>query len=240
MAGAGQASTWWPTSAAAAEFGDECAAQAGSPAEAELLRRLHRLRGPSSPAAGSPAASGSRSSACSNGGLLIGAVLHPVVRTSPDAVAAAVPVIGHAAGQRPPPTGGSTRPSTAPSRIRSCSRRLLAYSPYRDVVDGTAYPAVLLTAGRNDTRVDAWHAKEDDGPAPAGHVLGPAGAAEIGVHRPSGRVARPGHRCRYNRLARLPLRPARPRLPPAGGRRKKGEKLQPASRGRSTNTPQPR
>jgi prolyl oligopeptidase len=27
-------------------------------------------------------------------------------------------------------------------------------------VDGTAYPAVLLTAGENDTRVDAWHAKK--------------------------------------------------------------------------------
>ena len=37
---------------------------------------------------------------------------------------------------------------------------LLAYSPYHHVVDGTAYPAVLLTAGENDTRVDAWHAKK--------------------------------------------------------------------------------
>jgi prolyl oligopeptidase PreP (S9A serine peptidase family) len=37
---------------------------------------------------------------------------------------------------------------------------LLAYSPYHNVVDGTAYPAVLLTAGENDTRVDAWHAKK--------------------------------------------------------------------------------
>jgi prolyl oligopeptidase len=35
---------------------------------------------------------------------------------------------------------------------------LLAYSPYHDVVDGTAYPAVLLTAEENDTRVEAWHA----------------------------------------------------------------------------------
>jgi prolyl oligopeptidase len=37
---------------------------------------------------------------------------------------------------------------------------LLAYSPYHNVVDGTAYPALLLTAGQNDTRVDAWHAKK--------------------------------------------------------------------------------
>jgi prolyl oligopeptidase len=37
---------------------------------------------------------------------------------------------------------------------------LLAYSPYHNVVDGTRYPAVLLTAGENDSRVDAWHAKK--------------------------------------------------------------------------------
>ena len=37
---------------------------------------------------------------------------------------------------------------------------LLAYSPYHNVVDGTAYPAVLLTAGEHDSRVEAWHAKK--------------------------------------------------------------------------------
>jgi len=37
---------------------------------------------------------------------------------------------------------------------------LLAYSPYHNVVDATDYPAVLLTAGEHDTRVDAWHAKK--------------------------------------------------------------------------------
>ena len=37
---------------------------------------------------------------------------------------------------------------------------LLAYSPYHHVEDGTRYPAVLLTAGEYDTRVDAWHAKK--------------------------------------------------------------------------------
>jgi prolyl oligopeptidase len=37
---------------------------------------------------------------------------------------------------------------------------LLDYSPYHNVMDGTSYPAVLLTAGENDTRVDAWHAKK--------------------------------------------------------------------------------
>jgi prolyl oligopeptidase len=37
---------------------------------------------------------------------------------------------------------------------------LVAYSPYHNVMDGTSYPAVLMTAGENDTRVDAWHAKK--------------------------------------------------------------------------------
>ena len=39
-------------------------------------------------------------------------------------------------------------------------RALLAYSPYHNVKGGTACPAVLLTAGESDPRVDAWHAKK--------------------------------------------------------------------------------
>jgi len=39
-------------------------------------------------------------------------------------------------------------------------KALLDYSPYHNVREGTAYPAVLLTAGEHDTRVDAWHAKK--------------------------------------------------------------------------------
>jgi prolyl oligopeptidase len=35
-----------------------------------------------------------------------------------------------------------------------------AYSPYQRVEAGTAYPAVLLTAGENDTRVHALHARK--------------------------------------------------------------------------------
>jgi prolyl oligopeptidase len=39
-------------------------------------------------------------------------------------------------------------------------KALLAYSPVHRVVDGTRYPAVLLTAGEGDPRVDSWHAKK--------------------------------------------------------------------------------
>jgi prolyl oligopeptidase len=37
---------------------------------------------------------------------------------------------------------------------------LYAYSPYHRVKDGTAYPAVLLTAAESDSRVDALHARK--------------------------------------------------------------------------------
>src|SRR5690606_30759159 len=37
---------------------------------------------------------------------------------------------------------------------------LYAYSPYHRVQDGVRYPAVLLTAGENDTRVHAMHARK--------------------------------------------------------------------------------
>jgi prolyl oligopeptidase len=37
---------------------------------------------------------------------------------------------------------------------------LLRYSPYHHVKEGTAYPAVLLTAAESDTRVDALHARK--------------------------------------------------------------------------------
>ncbi len=37
---------------------------------------------------------------------------------------------------------------------------LLAYSPYANVRDGVAYPAVLLSTGANDPRVDPYHSRK--------------------------------------------------------------------------------
>src|SRR5690606_9956771 len=37
---------------------------------------------------------------------------------------------------------------------------LHAYSPYHHVSDGTCYPAVLLTSGEGDSRVDPMHARK--------------------------------------------------------------------------------
>jgi prolyl oligopeptidase len=39
-------------------------------------------------------------------------------------------------------------------------RWLCAYSPYHNVRDGTAYPAVLLATAESDTRVDPLHARK--------------------------------------------------------------------------------
>lgn len=94
----------------------------------------------------------------SNGGLLMGAVL----TQRPDiarVVVAAVPVMDSLRSE----TTINGRFNTAEYGTvedPELFTALLGYSPYHNVVDGTAYPAVLLTAGENDTRVDAWHAKK--------------------------------------------------------------------------------
>ena len=94
----------------------------------------------------------------SNGGLLMGAVL----TQRPDiarAVVAAVPVMDSLRAETTT-NGRFNTPEYGTVEDPELFTVLLAYSPYHNVVDGTAYPAVLLTAGENDTRVDAWHAKK--------------------------------------------------------------------------------
>ena len=94
----------------------------------------------------------------SNGGLLMGAVL----TQQPDiarAVVAAVPVMD---SLRAETTTNGRFNTTEYGTVEDPEffTVLHAYSPYHNVVDGADYPAVLLTAGENDTRVDAWHAKK--------------------------------------------------------------------------------
>jgi prolyl oligopeptidase len=94
----------------------------------------------------------------SNGGLLMGAVL----TQRPDiarAVIAAVPVMDSLRAETS--TNGRFN-TTEFGTVEDAElfTAMFAYSPYHNVADGTAYPAVLLTAGENDTRVDAWHAKK--------------------------------------------------------------------------------
>jgi prolyl oligopeptidase len=94
----------------------------------------------------------------SNGGLLMGAVL----TQRPDiarAVIAAVPVMDSLRTEIST-NGGYNIPEYGTVADPGQFRVLLAYSPYHHVADGTVYPAVLLTAGENDSRVDAWQAKK--------------------------------------------------------------------------------
>ena len=94
----------------------------------------------------------------SNGGLLMGAM----ITQHPDLMRAVVAAVGvfdmlrvelHPNGAFNVTEYGTV---TDPAQLRA----LYAYSPYHRVRDGTRYPAVLLTAGDRDPRVDAWHARK--------------------------------------------------------------------------------
>jgi prolyl oligopeptidase len=94
----------------------------------------------------------------SNGGLLMGAALtqHPKLAR---AVVAQVGVFDmlrvelHPNGAHNVTEYGTVKDPTQFWALR-------AYSPYHNVIDGVPYPAVLLTAGEKDPRVDAYHARK--------------------------------------------------------------------------------
>ncbi len=94
----------------------------------------------------------------SNGGLLMGAVLtqHPGLAR---AVVAQVPVLDSLRVELHP-NGAFNVTEFGTVEDPELFAAMYAYSPVHRVVDGTAYPAVLLTAGENDPRVDAYHAKK--------------------------------------------------------------------------------
>jgi prolyl oligopeptidase len=94
----------------------------------------------------------------SNGGLLMGAVLtqHPDIAR---AVVAQVPVLDMLRVELHP-NGAYNVAEFGTVEDPEQFAAMYAYSPYHRVVDGTAYPAVLLTAGEFDPRVDAYHAKK--------------------------------------------------------------------------------
>ena len=94
----------------------------------------------------------------SNGGLLMGAVL----TQRPDiaaAVVCAVPVLDMLRSELTP-NGAFNVTEFGSVHDPEMFRALYAYSPCHNVVDGTAYPPVLFTAGEFDPRVEAHHAKK--------------------------------------------------------------------------------
>ncbi|HEY6098002.1 MAG TPA: prolyl oligopeptidase family serine peptidase [Anaeromyxobacter sp.] len=94
----------------------------------------------------------------SNGGLLVGAV----VTERPELARAAVAAVGIFDMLRVElhPNGAFNVTEFGTVKDPEQFRALRAYSPFHNVKDGTGYPAVLLTAGDSDPRVDAYHARK--------------------------------------------------------------------------------
>jgi prolyl oligopeptidase len=88
----------------------------------------------------------------SNGGLLMGAAL----TQAPSLYRAVVSHVGiyDMLRSEESPNGTFNIPEFGTVKDPDQFRALYAYSPYHHVVDGTAYPAILLTTGVNDPRVD--------------------------------------------------------------------------------------
>jgi prolyl oligopeptidase len=94
----------------------------------------------------------------SNGGLLVGAT----VTQRPDLARVAVALVGVFDMVRVElhPNGAFNVTEFGTVKNPEQFRALRAYSPLHAVTDGTAYPAILLTAGDADPRVDAYHARK--------------------------------------------------------------------------------
>jgi prolyl oligopeptidase len=91
----------------------------------------------------------------SNGGLLIGAL----ITQHPELVRAAVIEVGLLDMLRSElsPNGQFNTVEFGTVKEKSHFDALYAYSPYHRVRDGVKYPSVMLTAGLQDGRVEAWH-----------------------------------------------------------------------------------
>jgi prolyl oligopeptidase len=94
----------------------------------------------------------------SNGGLLMGATL----TQHPDLVRAVVSAVGiyDALHWEEQPNGAFNVTEFGSVKNADQFRALFAYSPYNNVKEGVAYPAVLLTAGDNDGRVAPYESRK--------------------------------------------------------------------------------
>jgi prolyl oligopeptidase len=91
----------------------------------------------------------------SAGGILVGRAM----TERPDLFAAVVPAVGALDMVRAEvtPNGVPNIPEFGSRATEAGFRALLAMSTYHQIRDGTKYPAVLLTHGVNDPRVEVWH-----------------------------------------------------------------------------------
>jgi prolyl oligopeptidase len=94
----------------------------------------------------------------SNGGLLMGAI----VTQRPELFRAVVSAVGLYDMLRVEltPNGAFNVTEFGTVKDRAQFEALYAYSPYHRVKDGTSYPAMLLTSGENDGRVDPYESRK--------------------------------------------------------------------------------
>ncbi len=94
----------------------------------------------------------------SNGGLLMGAAL----TQHPELYRAVVSMVGIYDMLRVElaPNGAFNVTEFGTVKDQAQFDALYAYSPYHHVVDGTAYPAVLMLTGAHDPRVDPYHSRK--------------------------------------------------------------------------------
>jgi len=94
----------------------------------------------------------------SNGGLLMGAIL----TQRPDLFRAVVSSVGIYDALRVELTPNGAFNVTEFGTVKDSEqfKALNAYSPYHNVKDGTAYPAVLFMTGENDGRVDPYNSRK--------------------------------------------------------------------------------
>ena len=94
----------------------------------------------------------------SNGGLLMGVAL----TQHPELYRAVVSMVGIYDMLRVELTQNGAFNVTEYGTVKDPAQfnALFAYSPYHRVIDGVGYPAVLLTTGANDPRVDPWHSRK--------------------------------------------------------------------------------
>jgi prolyl oligopeptidase len=94
----------------------------------------------------------------SNGGLLMGAALtqHPELFR---AVVSRVGIYDMLRVERDPNGAFNTTEFGSTSNYAQF-KALLAYSPYHHVVQGTHYPAIFMSTGQNDGRVNPMHSRK--------------------------------------------------------------------------------
>jgi prolyl oligopeptidase len=113
----------------------------------------------------------------SAGGILVGRAM----TERPDLFVAAVPAVGvlDAVRAEVTPNGVPNIPEFGTRTTEAGFRALLAMSTYHQIVDGKKYPAVMLTHGVHDPRVEVWHSTKTAARLMAAQAAMPGGGSPV-------------------------------------------------------------